>query len=199
MRDSDSDVRPVADLPERGPDGSLSPKVVAGAVGVATLIGTICWVAGHSVAAIWAFACALFFLAAVGPALWIVHNTRLIIVPVFGCLLIATGIFFVSSRFARQAALPVETETHGWLIPANEPPPANDPCGADSRPSNAMTVYFGPSASWTVSRHEVLISVRGELLSMDRKPNGQVAVTGDVFDSTGNLTSKREKFLAHQG
>lgn len=173
----------------RDPGRGLRLKVVRWVVGVATAIGTIFWVAGHPVAAIWAFACVIF-LAAVEPTLWIIHNTQLLIIPAFGCLLTAIGVFYCAHRLARQASLPVETETHGWLIPANEPRPANDPCGRDSRPSAAMTVYFGPSASWTVGMHEVLIYVGGKLLSMDRKPNGQVAITGDVFDSSGNLIAR---------
>jgi hypothetical protein len=81
-----------------------------------------------------------------------------------------------------------ETETHGWLGPANEPSPP-DPCAhlGHPIPQNAIAVYFGSNAAWTDKNKEIILKVHGRpLITYERNGKGEITFNADIFNDRGD-------------
>jgi hypothetical protein len=87
-----------------------------------------------------------------------------------------------------------ETDTHGWLIPANDPTPPNA-CG--TIPSDALVVIAGSNAVWT-QRSELIAFLFGHCGGphIEWKSNG-LRVTQDVFAENGKLVARIENDEFH--
>ena len=82
--------------------------------------------------------------------------------------------------------MPEETETHGWLFPANEKTPSNA-CG-NTVPSNALLFLFGSNAAWTTSDKSATVLQLGKCTSMTMTRDGdKLKFDADVFDNIGDL------------
>ncbi len=92
--------------------------------------------------------------------------------------------------------LPVETETHGWLIPASDSTPPN-PCGTETPKSGGVVVILGRQAAATVNAPLPIDQSVGvlklgncQLLSMTRRAEG-LTISASVFDpENGKLIAR---------
>jgi hypothetical protein len=89
--------------------------------------------------------------------------------------------------------LPEETETHGWLLPANDPTPTSY-CGE----MGGLTVIAGQNAfvSTMSGKFVALIVDSCPVLCVDRGESG-VQIDADVFDDQGNLSARVENNEFH--
>jgi hypothetical protein len=96
-----------------------------------------------------------------------------------GVLVFATGL--VSTYFVPPMSLP-ETETHGWLIPANDPNPALGICEG---PKDALRIFFGSNIYWTTLQDAIVITLhRHPMLTIHRTKKG-LQIDADIFNSSG--------------
>lgn len=123
-----------------------------------------------------------------------VAGTLAIILPwIFGA---PSALFTLLLGAAMLSALPSmplpETETHGWLIPANGPTPANACSSFGPIPDDALLIVVGSDAVWTQAKHRTILAIGGHnMLSFTRDDNG-IALDADFFGSTGNLVARIE-------
>lgn len=92
--------------------------------------------------------------------------------------------------------LPTETETHGWLLAANDPIPPNA-CSDNPRiqvPSDAILFIAGTNGIWTneMGRSTVLTVGNSTILSMERNGD-RLSFDADIFDNVGNLVARITK------
>jgi hypothetical protein len=92
-----------------------------------------------------------------------------------------------------------ETETHGWLVPANDPTPENG-CGKIV-PSDALLVLFGNNGMWSKRTDFVAIRIGTCTEVKIHKTSKGLAVTTDVFADDSNLLAHIEnnEFTVVQG
>jgi len=85
--------------------------------------------------------------------------------------------------------LPVETDIHGWLLPANGESPHE--CLKTPIPDTALLLLFGTNAVWTLSKEKVTVIQVSTcaLMSFTQSPNG-LLITGDVFDTSDELVAR---------
>lgn len=87
---------------------------------------------------------------------------------------------------------PAESETHGWLIPANEPTPPNACSNFGPVPDDALLIVVGSEAVWTRAKHRPILAIGGHnMLSFTRENNG-IALDADFFANTGDLVARIE-------
>jgi hypothetical protein len=105
------------------------------------------------------------------------------------------GLLIESQRKAQ------ETETHGWLLPANDPMPHNSSIDEMSTTTTAHTLFvlLGSTTTWLAdsdTRRAILGLGGRRVLSMWRKGD-KVAVDADFFAPTGNLAARIERNEFH--
>jgi hypothetical protein len=105
----------------------------------------------------------------------------------------------IATLYVLPAMEPSETETHGWIVPANDPSPPN-PCEGWARfpiPPKAIVVYLGSNSGWTTSGQTILQVHGRSLISYERNNKGEITFSGDIFDETGNLVAHIERGEFH--
>jgi hypothetical protein len=95
--------------------------------------------------------------------------------------------------FVAPPILPEETETHGWLLPANEPTPPNG-CDSMAPPKEAILFLFGSNGVWSTSNEKIHVFTLGScpVLSMQHKAH-RLLIDADLFDNSGNLVVRITK------
>jgi hypothetical protein len=96
---------------------------------------------------------------------------------------IAALVYFVSPPI-----LPEETETHGWLLPANAPTPENG-CDQMPRPTGALLFVAGTNGALPESpdKSTILNIGNSTQLSVERDES-RLAFDADIYNNTGNLS-----------
>jgi hypothetical protein len=104
--------------------------------------------------------------------------------------------------FVAPAEPPAETETHGWLEPANDPFPQNNACIGDLqkfRP-NGMLFSLGKAGVWFQKKpggKRPLLTV-GICTSMSAEfKNGQLFFNADIYDLNHELVARIEQNEFH--
>lgn len=98
-------------------------------------------------------------------------------------LLIFTGALLAS--WIIGPVLPDETETHGWLIAANDPTPPNG-C---KPPPGALLFVAGTNGAWTLSQDKsTVLSVGGLSILTVERSGGNLSFSADIFDAAGKLS-----------
>jgi hypothetical protein len=81
----------------------------------------------------------------------------------------------------------VETEMHGWLVPANDPTPTN--ACSNILPKGALLVILGDSAVW--SPHNAFIAFTSGCSALSVKKDRQgLLLDVDLFADDGNLVAR---------
>ena len=136
------------------------------------------------------------------------RHTNAITISCLVAAVIATGI---TIRLVHPGGLRTETESHGPLVPANDPSPRN-PCLGElsdevkgvfqargiplpphkTMPAGTMFYYAGGNVAYTMPgapTHAVMIEIAGRpLITVDGK-DGTFSVSGDVLDETGKVVA----------
>jgi hypothetical protein len=127
-------------------------------------------------------------LLLIGPAIGaLMKSPKLIIASVAGGITLM--VWLVAFIMIRQVGKPQsqeleEPETHGVLLPANDPSPLS-PCG--KIPSDAITLFLGNSAVFNnVFPHTVLM-VHGESILSIGKIGPGMTVSAKVFSADGRI------------
>jgi hypothetical protein len=107
-----------------------------------------------------------------------------------------------SFTFQSNQQVARENETHGWLVPADDPMPAKNPCEhftgsavpQDARvPHDALFFHFGPLVYWyeqnEVIQRKILIAIRGNPLLAFSKNGDKLVINGDVLDANGEVVA----------
>jgi hypothetical protein len=99
---------------------------------------------------------------------------------------------------------PHETESHFWLVPANDPDPSGNPCAGfigSAVPRDAIFLHIGPLVYWIAAdeivRSHVLIAIRHVPLLLFNRQGSKVSISGDVLDSAGFLVADIERNEVH--
>jgi hypothetical protein len=78
---------------------------------------------------------------------------------------------------------------HGWLYPATQPLPF--PC--PDVPKTAVTIYCNDNGFTATEFPHTILKVKGQKrIVIDRKPDGALGVSLDVFDAEGKITASIE-------
>jgi hypothetical protein len=93
--------------------------------------------------------------------------------------------------------LPSETESHGWLMPANEPTPPNGCTAMGAIPADALLVIAGTNGAWTTSGHIKVITVGTRTFFSIERDGSRLAINADIHDESGNLIARIEKNKFH--
>ncbi len=123
-----------------------------------------------------------------GPAVGMLIKSPKFVIASFAVGLTAI-IWIVALIAIRQASSEQvqESETHGLLVPANDPDPPN-PCR--DIPAQAMRIFLGNSACWTTeTRHTVLQVANQPIISLRRAERG-LAVSSKVFSADGRIVAE---------
>src|SRR6267378_3839922 len=81
------------------------------------------------------------------------QNTKaaLILAAIYIALAVIGGVIL------NRQLLPAQTDTHGWLVPANDPTPPLPPrCKA---PNDALIVFLGSETAWTTNKDERILTL----------------------------------------
>jgi hypothetical protein len=109
---------------------------------------------------------------------------------------VLAAIAFAINYYA-GTVFPVETETHGWLMPGSEPTPFNG-CTGRPIPSNALLFIAGTNGAWTTSSGTTLLNVADtDVLSFRRAKNDGLLFDMDMYDKQGNLIFRIERNEFH--
>ena len=81
-----------------------------------------------------------------------------------------------------------ETELHGMLIPADDPPPPN-PCSA---PKEAVSMILGNAYAWTTRFPMVVLWAHGHELITIGKTSGGLSVSAKIFSADGRIVADLE-------
>lgn len=92
----------------------------------------------------------------------------------------------------------VETETHGWLVPATDPMPNNWCSGLGPVPSDALRLVVAGGGAYTTAKDKFLIIKLGDckLLWMQRGPQG-LLLDADILrrqDSSWHVLEVKSSF-----
>jgi hypothetical protein len=104
-----------------------------------------------------------------------------------GVLVIMTLAFFVV-RMINTYALDQELKLHtDWLIPASDPQPRTACPDPSELPTGTLTLVMGSNAAYASSFPAAVVVVENKIqFSLNRDPQGRIAITTDVFDSADN-------------
>ena len=92
------------------------------------------------------------------------------------------------------ATLPAESDTHGWLSPADDPTPENacthDPWGP-LVPSDAMVFIAGTNGAWTVEPGKsTVLKIDGTPFISAERNGSRLAIDADVFGDDAKLVAR---------
>ncbi|HTV33829.1 MAG TPA: hypothetical protein VME69_12130 [Methylocella sp.] len=86
--------------------------------------------------------------------------------------------------------LPEETDTVGWLMPANDASPIGY-CVKHPAPKDALLFFLGPNEAWTTSQGLSKIIQVGDCTSLSLvRENNRMRFVGDVFGTNGELVAR---------
>lgn len=87
----------------------------------------------------------------------------------------------------RKYYRPTETETHGELLPAQDPNPPN-PCG-EAPPQNALILFLGNSVAYATAFPYAVITLGDEVvLSISKNENG-LSITAKIRSADGRIVA----------
>lgn len=150
----------------------------------------------------------ILYFAVDGFEVWPEHHGWALVIAVAGISAICFGEFpvrwwlgitvFLAALaaviyFWAGPVLPKETETHGWLIPKNDPTPPNG-CSMMQMPANALLFLAGTNGAWTTANgRSVLLNIaNSDVLSVERDESG-LLFDMDMHDEQGNLIFRIER------
>lgn len=108
---------------------------------------------------------------------------------------VATTALVIIAAIILRVAHPVlleETESHGWLLPANDSTPPNG-CDRDPIPADAVLFIAGTNAAWTTAQGKSDVFKLGgiDTLSVERD-GSRLSFDADIYSDTGNLAVRIE-------
>ncbi len=112
------------------------------------------------------------------------HKIPAIILFGIGCLLITLA----GCLYWIKAVLPVESEFHGVLVPANDPAPPN-PC-PEGPPADAIAVYMGSSVGYTTAQQPYGV------LKLDDEVIVSIVKAGDGLSLNATIRSQDKRMVA---
>ena len=119
--------------------------------------------------------------------------------PIRAWIISSAGLVFVAAviYFTASPILPEETETHGWLLPANDDTPHNS-CGSIGIGKGQLLVIVGSNAlvNRGTQKFQALNVGSCPVISFDRNQEG-LAIDADVFDEAGILVARVESNEFH--
>jgi hypothetical protein len=87
---------------------------------------------------------------------------------------------------------PQETETHGWLVPANDPMPKNECSRLSPLPAGSLLLAIAGGGAYITTRTTKFLVIKlGDcrLLWMQRGPQG-LLIDADIFNPSGDLIAR---------
>lgn len=123
-----------------------------------------------------------------GPAVGVLIKNPKFVIASFAAGLTAiiwvVAVIAIRQTSSEQAQ---ESETHGLLVPANDPDPPN-PCR--DIPPQAMRIFLGNSTCWTTeTRHTVLQIANQPIISL-RRVERDLAVSSKIFSADGRIVAE---------
>jgi hypothetical protein len=160
------------------------------------ILMTSLWVTGYYSSTLWV-SYMLVLLIALDVILHFQSHQRIVAWLVIGLLAVGGFVLIKTWKAHLEAAqrLAQESDTHGWLIPANDPTPHNPVCDAHLKRilSNSLWVFLGDSVA-TLGGFDkrttplpIVTLGNCELLSISQK-NGEISINANIFTP--------DKFLA---
>jgi hypothetical protein len=99
----------------------------------------------------------------------------------------ALGFFVVQAinTYSLEQELKLHTD---WLIPASDPQPKTACPDPTELPPGSLTLVMGSSAAYASTFPAAVVVIDQQIrFSLDRDPQGRIAVTTDVFDAADNV------------
>jgi hypothetical protein len=147
------------------------------------LITTVTWIANLAVVTSWL----TFATLLIGGADILVHFHLYRRPVAWAPFLVFAGLavlfsVWINDRISHNEQLAEETETHGWLVPANDPAPLLSGC----EPSKgALIVFLGSDTLWTTLNDQIVMTLyRQPIVTIHRTKQG-LQVDAKIFNRAG--------------